>query len=80
MLTKALAEKRLVFTHAPEQISTGGPVIVTIGTPVDEFLNPVRRVVQDCIDSLLPHLADGQLLVLRSTRVSRHHRLARTHI
>jgi UDP-N-acetyl-D-mannosaminuronic acid dehydrogenase len=67
LLTKALAEKRLVFTHAPEQISRGGPVIVTIGTPVDEFLNPVRRVVQACIDALLPHLADGQLLILRST-------------
>ena len=56
-----------MFTHAPEQISRGGPVIVTIGTPVDEFLNPVRSVVQSCIDGLLPHLADGQLLVLRST-------------
>ena len=67
LLTKAVADKRLVFTHAPEQISRGGPVIVTIGTPVDEFLNPVRRVVQSCIDGLLPHLADGQLLVLRST-------------
>ena len=42
-------------------------MIVTIGTPVDEFLNPVRRVIQDCIDALLPHLRDGQLLVLRST-------------
>jgi UDP-N-acetyl-D-mannosaminuronic acid dehydrogenase len=67
ILTKALAERRLVFTHAPDQISKSGPVIVTIGTPVDEFLNPVRRVVQDCIDDLLPHLSDGQLLVLRST-------------
>src|SRR5581483_7517860 len=47
--------------------SSAGPVIVTIGTPVDEFLNPVRHVIQDCIDSLLPHLRDGQLLVLRST-------------
>ena len=45
----------------------GGPVIITIGTPVDEFLNPVRQVVQDCIDAMLPALADGQLLVLRST-------------
>ena len=51
----------------PDSISTGGPVIVTIGTPIDEFLNPVRRVVQDCIDALLPRLVDGQLLVLRST-------------
>ncbi len=67
LLTKALAAQRLVFTQTPAEISGNGPVIVTIGTPVDEFLNPVRRVVQDCIDSLLPHVADGQLLVLRST-------------
>jgi UDP-N-acetyl-D-mannosaminuronic acid dehydrogenase len=67
ILAKALAEQRLVFTSHPSQISKSGPVIITIGTPVDEFLNPVRRVVQDCIDRLLPHLADGQLLVLRST-------------
>jgi UDP-N-acetyl-D-mannosaminuronic acid dehydrogenase len=67
LLAKALKEERLIFTSAPADISTGGPVIITIGTPIDEFLNPVRRVVQDCIDALLPHLADGQLLILRST-------------
>jgi len=66
-LAEALANKRLVFTSTPERISTGGPVIITIGTPIDEFLNPVRKVVQDCIDPLLPQLKDGQLLVLRST-------------
>jgi UDP-N-acetyl-D-mannosaminuronic acid dehydrogenase len=66
-LARALAGKRLVFTSTPDRISTGGPVIVTIGTPIDEFLNPVRKVVQDCIDPLLPRLQDGQLLVLRST-------------
>jgi UDP-N-acetyl-D-mannosaminuronic acid dehydrogenase len=67
VLAKALANNRLVFTNGPDRISTGGPVIITIGTPIDEFLNPVRRVVQDCIDPLLPRLADGQLVVLRST-------------
>lgn len=67
VLTKALAGKRLVFTNAPDGISTGGPVIITIGTPIDEFLNPVRRVVQNCLDGMLPRLADGQLLILRST-------------
>lgn len=66
-LARALANKRLVFTSSPDRITTGGPVIVTIGTPIDEFLNPVRKVVQDCIDPLLPRLKDGQLLVLRST-------------
>ena len=67
LLKKALADGRLFFTSDPSGISTRGPVIVTIGTPVDEFLNPVRRVVQDCIDALLSHMVDGQLLVLRST-------------
>ena len=67
LLTKALAEKKLTFTSRPNEISTKGPVIVTIGTPVDEFLNPVRRVIQDCLDEIVPHLKDGQLIVLRST-------------
>ena len=67
VLSKALTNRRLVFTHASNRVSTGGPVIITIGTPVDEFLNPVRKVVQDCVDALLPSLADGQLVVLRST-------------
>jgi len=67
LLTDALRDQRLSFTSKPAEISGSGPVIVTIGTPVDEFLNPERQVVQDCIDVLLPHLRDGQLLVLRST-------------
>ena len=67
VLAKALAGQRLVFTDASDKVSTGGPVIITIGTPIDEFLNPLRRVVQECIDALLPTLKDGQLVVLRST-------------
>jgi len=67
LLAKALKLNRLVFTSTPAEISAPGPVIITIGTPIDEFLNPVRGVVQHCIDALLPHLVDGQLLVLRST-------------
>jgi UDP-N-acetyl-D-mannosaminuronic acid dehydrogenase len=67
VLAKALANKRLVFTRGPDRISVAGPVIITIGTPIDEFLNPVRSVVQDCLDPLLPRLVDGQLVILRST-------------
>ncbi len=67
LLSKALAENRLIFTSSPQEIGRQGPVIVTVGTPVDEFFNPVRKAIQECIDALLPHLVDGQLLVLRST-------------
>ncbi len=67
VLRKALLDQRLIFTDSPDRISAGVPVIITIGTPIDEFFNPVRKVVQDCIDAILPSLTDGQLVVLRST-------------
>ena len=67
LLTKALAANRLIFTSSPEGISRRGPVVVTIGTPVDEFLNPVHGAVQRFFDGVLPHVGDDQLLVLRST-------------
>jgi UDP-N-acetyl-D-mannosaminuronic acid dehydrogenase len=67
LLKKVLADDLLFFTSEPCGVSKKGPVIVTIGTPVDEFLNPVRNVIKDAIDSLLPHLLEEQLLVLRST-------------
>lgn len=67
LLAKALESQRLIFTSSPKQISRTGPVIVTIGTPVDEFLNPVQAEIQRCIDGLLPHVSDEQLLILRST-------------
>ncbi len=40
LLTGALRDKKLIFTSQPSEVSNSGPVIVTIGTPVDEFLNP----------------------------------------
>jgi UDP-N-acetyl-D-mannosaminuronic acid dehydrogenase len=67
VLRKSLDQGRLAFTNSPDLVSPGAPVIITIGTPIDEFLNPVRQVVQDCVDSLLPWIKDGQLLILRST-------------
>ncbi len=67
LLAKALADNKLIFTSSPAAIERTGPVIVTIGTPVDEFLNPVQVEIQRCVDSLLQHVDDSQLLILRST-------------
>jgi UDP-N-acetyl-D-mannosaminuronic acid dehydrogenase len=67
LLAKALAAKRLHFTSNPADVPKTGAVVVTIGTPVDEFHNPVHKAIRSCIDTLLPHIADGQLIVLRST-------------
>ena len=42
-------------------------VIVVIGTPVDEHLNPDLFAVPDSIEALADQLVDGQILILRST-------------
>ncbi|HKE31807.1 MAG TPA: nucleotide sugar dehydrogenase [Candidatus Angelobacter sp.] len=67
LLQRALEEDRLVFSSRDSELPRSGPLIITIGTPVDEFLNPSLKVIKACIDALLPYIEDGQLLVLRST-------------
>ncbi len=57
----------LVATMDPSDVSRAEHVVVVIGTPVDEHLDPRPTAVPDAIAALAPHLRDGQLLVLRST-------------
>ena len=42
-------------------------MVVTVGTPIDEFHNPGFGSLTRCIDALLPALEPGQTLILRST-------------
>jgi UDP-N-acetyl-D-mannosaminuronic acid dehydrogenase len=42
-------------------------LIVVVGTPVDEHLNPDLGAVPRALDRCADHLVDGQLVVLRST-------------
>jgi UDP-N-acetyl-D-mannosaminuronic acid dehydrogenase len=58
---------RLMATSDPTIVSTAENVIVVIGTPVDEHLNPDPNVVSNAVTELGPYLVSGQLLVLRST-------------
>jgi UDP-N-acetyl-D-mannosaminuronic acid dehydrogenase len=67
LLEKALQAGMLSFTSQAADIDRVSYVILTIGTPIDEFHNPMLRVIRDCIDDLVPHLKDGQTLILRST-------------
>ncbi|MDA8902780.1 nucleotide sugar dehydrogenase [Porticoccaceae bacterium] len=66
-LKRALDGNFLEFTSSATNISPHSAIILTIGTPVDEFLNPIHDGVKSCIDDLLPNIVDGQLLILRST-------------
>ena len=67
LLAKALKSKRLILSSDPAVVGRAKTIILTIGTPVDEFLNPVFKVVKKCVDGLLPYLTRGQLIVIRST-------------
>lgn len=67
LLKDVLAKKMLTFSPDPASVGGVPYVIVTIGTPIDEFHNPMLGVVQQCIDALVPHLVDDQTIVLRST-------------
>jgi UDP-N-acetyl-D-mannosaminuronic acid dehydrogenase len=67
LLQKVLQKKTLSFTSDVSKLAKVPIIIVTIGTPIDEFHNPMLGLVRSCIDTLLPYLGEGQTIVLRST-------------
>jgi UDP-N-acetyl-D-mannosaminuronic acid dehydrogenase len=67
LLSEALEAGLLHATADPKELSTAESVVVVVGTPVDEHLNPDPWVVRRAIADVSEHLRDGQLMVLRST-------------
>jgi UDP-N-acetyl-D-mannosaminuronic acid dehydrogenase len=67
LLERTLAGGNLFLTKSANSLTKTGAIIITIGTPVDEFHNPVHKAVKECIDGLLPYISDNQLIILRST-------------
>jgi len=66
-LREALASGNLDITDDIRAVSKARTVCVVIGTPVDDHLNPALEDVTDLVDELMPHLVDGQVVMLRST-------------
>jgi UDP-N-acetyl-D-mannosaminuronic acid dehydrogenase len=54
-------------TTDPAVLEDAGALVVTIGTPVDEYLDPSVRTFDQSMEDLLHRVRPGQLLVLRST-------------
>ena len=67
LLQAAIAAGRLTLSADTADIPPGVPIVITIGTPVDEFLNPVHKEVRTCLDGLLDRIEDSSLILLRST-------------
>jgi len=66
MLARA-AGNTLEATTDPACVAQAEHVIIVVGTPVDEHLNPEPQAVPNAVAALEDQLRDGQLLVLRST-------------
>jgi UDP-N-acetyl-D-mannosaminuronic acid dehydrogenase len=66
-LEAAVSAGQLVASTDPSVVGQAENVIVVIGTPVDEHLNPDPRAIPDALGTCSPFFRDGQLLVLRST-------------
>ena len=67
LLRRLLPTGRLELASDPSLLRRTDTVVLVIGTPIDEFMNPSVRIFDRVVDDLIPHLRDGSLVVLRST-------------
>lgn len=54
-------------TIAYDVIQDAHVIIVSLGTPIDENMNPVLDQINDSLEKMIPFLKKGQLIILRST-------------
>src|SRR5205823_1031957 len=67
LLARLLPTGRLELSRDPAMLERTQIVILVIGTPIDEFMNPSVRIFDNVLDQLTPHLQHGSLVILRST-------------
>jgi UDP-N-acetyl-D-mannosaminuronic acid dehydrogenase len=67
ILRKVLDDGTLSITLEGKDVSKARFVIIAIGTPVDEYLNPKTRQFIDFFKNLKQHLGTGQTIIVRST-------------
>ena len=67
LLKQVLANDSLCFSSDVSDVRDIPYIVLTVGTPIDEFHNPVLRSITDCVDALLPYISNEQTVILRST-------------
>ncbi|MCX7641857.1 MAG: nucleotide sugar dehydrogenase [Elusimicrobiales bacterium] len=67
ILQKVLKTKKFIPSLDPTTISNSKTLIIVIGTPVDEHLNPEFELMKKMLESYKNYFKDGQLIILRST-------------
>lgn len=66
-LLRRTKEKNFTATTDYSVIKECSAIIITLGTPIDENMNPVFTQIESALETMKPYLKKGQLLVLRST-------------
>ena len=66
-LFKALKSQKLDIRSILLDDDIGSDFILTLGTPVDEFLNPSFSIFEKSLTPLLKYFTDESLIILRST-------------
>jgi len=67
IMRRVVADGSLVASTDPATVGTAAHVVVVIGTPVDEHLNPDQMAIPSALEHCSSYFRDGQLLILRST-------------
>jgi UDP-N-acetyl-D-mannosaminuronic acid dehydrogenase len=67
LLNKTLKDKSFYASTDHKEIASAEIVIVVIGTPVDEHLNPDPNTVVHAMSACIPYMNSKQLVILRST-------------
>lgn len=67
LLRKSLKAGTIGFSQNPSDLRGIPAVVLTIGTPIDEFHNPNLNIFTRAVNALLPHLSARQTIILRST-------------
>lgn len=67
VLLKKHVNKQFIPTTDFSQISKSKIVILTLGTPVDDNMNPSLVQIDNALVSIKPYLKQGQMMILRST-------------
>lgn len=67
VLKRVIADGSLRATTDVAAVSAARYVVVVIGTPVDEHLNPDPAAISRALVQALPHFRSGQMVILRST-------------
>lgn len=66
-ILKEVIGKTLFISEALSDVSHSGLVVITVGTPIDEYLSPKVKPLLELAEQLIQYLRPQQCVILRST-------------